>query len=54
MSLNRKPRDKAEALAWLKQLASNLRDIQKEQLKAFRPVAKMRATPSRNGSRRLG
>ena len=36
----RRPRDKAEALAWLKQLASNLRDIQKEQLKAFRPVAK--------------
>lgn len=36
----RRPRDKAEALAWLKQLASNLSDIQKEQLKAFRPVAK--------------
>ena len=39
LSRNRRPRDKAEALAWLKQLARDLRDIQKEQLKAFRPVA---------------
>jgi hypothetical protein len=40
LSLKRRPRNEAEARAWLKQLASNLRDIQKEQLKAFRPTAK--------------
>ena len=40
MSLKRRPRNEAEARAWLKQFASNLRDTQKEQLKAFRPVAK--------------
>ena len=36
----RRPRDAAEAREWLKQFASDSRDIQEELLKAFRPVAK--------------
>ena len=36
----RRPRDAAEALARLKQLASELRDIQEKLFEAFRPVAK--------------
>ena len=35
----RVPRDAAEAREWLKQFASEARDIQEEMLKAFRPMA---------------
>ena len=40
MSRKRRPRDAAEALALLKQFASETRDNQEKLFKAFRPVAK--------------
>jgi hypothetical protein len=54
LSQERVPRDPTEALAWLKQFASELLDVQEKMHEAFRPVAEAVRRDHRRRSRMIG